>query len=219
MLKTITLAGSLGKKYGRVHRLDCADALDALRAFCAMLPGFQQDFVRLKYRVVLNDAPMTNREELKLPAHTIRFVPVVSGAGHGIGEVVAGALLLVAAFYAPELAVSLGATAAEGAAAGSMAFSLGASMVLTGLAQAIAQPPLMGTNSYLFSGPVNSTKQGNPVPILYGTLMIGSQVISANLQAYDIAIGPPTTNTTTSTSISSNGTITTVNQSVSKGAV
>ena len=48
MLKTVTLAGSLGKKYGRVHRLACSDALDAVRAFSVLLPGFQQDFVRLK---------------------------------------------------------------------------------------------------------------------------------------------------------------------------
>ena len=217
MLKTVTVAGALGKRYGRVHRLDCADALDALRACCALFPGFARDFVQLKYRVVLDGVPVTDREELGLPAHEIRFAPVVSGAGHGLGEVFLGAALIAAAVFMP--AGFLGMSAATESAVGSMAFSLGASMVLTGLAQAISQPPQTGTNSYLFSGPVNSTKQGNPVPILYGQLMIGSQVASANLQAYDIAIGPPTTNTGTSTSISSNGTITTVNQSVSKGAV
>lgn len=221
MLKTITLAGALGEKYGRVHRLDCTDALDAIRAFCAMLPGFQQDFVRRRYRVVLDGVPVTNREELGLPAREIRFAPVISGAGHGVGEVIVGALLIVAAYYTGGASTALGfGTAAEWGAVGSMAFSLGASMVLSGLAQALSQPPQQTySQSYLFNGPVNSTQQGNPVPILYGQLMIGSQVASANLQAYDIAIGPPTTNTGTSTSISSNGTITTVNQSVSKGAV
>ena len=221
MLKTITLGGALGEKYGRVHRLDCTDALDAIRAFCAMLPGFQQDFARRKYRVVLDGVPVTNREELGLPAHAIRFAPVVGGSGRGVGEIIVGALLIVAAYYTGGASTALGfGTAAEWGAVGSMAFSLGASMVLSGLAQALSHPPQQQTysQSYLFNGPVNSTQQGNAVPILYGQLMIGSQVASANLQAYDIAIGPPTTNTGTSTSISSNGTITTVNQSVSKGA-
>lgn len=220
MLKTVILNGVLGKKYGRIHKLDCADALDAIRAFCAMFPGFQQDFVKLAYRVVLDGTPMTNREELRLPAREIKFAPVIRGAGRGTGEIIVGILLIVAAYYSGGISTALGGTAAEGAAGGSMAFSLGASMIMTGLAMAISQPPQqLYSQSYLFSGPVNSTRQGNPVPILYGQLMIGSQVASANLQAYDIAIGPPTTNTTTSTSIASNGTVTTVNQSVSKGAV
>jgi predicted phage tail protein len=224
MLKKITLGGVLGKKYGRVHRLDCADALDAIRAFCAMLPGFRQDFARLKYRVVLDGAPVTNREELGLPAREIRFAPVVGGSGRGVDEVIVGVLLIVAAYYSAGASTALGfGTAAEWGAAGSMAFSLGASLVLSGIAQAMAQPPQQqqdqaNTRSYLFNGPVNSTQQGNPVPILYGQLMIGSQVASANLQAYDIAIGTPTTNTGTSTTIAPNGTITTTNQSVSKGA-
>jgi predicted phage tail protein len=35
--------------------------------------------------------------------------------------------------------------------------------------------------SYAFNGPVNTTAQGNPVPVGYGRLRVGSQVISAGL--------------------------------------
>ena len=35
--------------------------------------------------------------------------------------------------------------------------------------------------SYAFDGAVNTTRQGNPVPICYGSMIVGSQVISAGL--------------------------------------
>ena len=50
--------------------------------------------------------------------------------------------------------------------------------------------PLAGTDrgeqtdqnpSYLFNGPVNTIKQGGPVPLLYGRMMVGSQVISSGI--------------------------------------
>jgi predicted phage tail protein len=35
--------------------------------------------------------------------------------------------------------------------------------------------------SYAFDGAVNTAAQGNPVPICYGRLIVGSQVVSAGL--------------------------------------
>ena len=40
--------------------------------------------------------------------------------------------------------------------------------------------------SYIFNGAVNLTAQGNPVPICYGRMRIGSVVISAGLSTEDI---------------------------------
>ena len=37
--------------------------------------------------------------------------------------------------------------------------------------------------SYAFDGPLNTTAQGNPVPLAYGKILAGSQVISAGLEA------------------------------------
>ena len=52
--------------------------------------------------------------------------------------------------------------------------------------KAIANPstdPTKLANSYLFNGPVNVINEGGPVPLGYGRLMIGSQVI---MSSYDI---------------------------------
>ena len=40
--------------------------------------------------------------------------------------------------------------------------------------------------SYIYNGAVNLTAQGNPVPILYGRMQVGSVVVSAGLSVEDI---------------------------------
>ena len=40
--------------------------------------------------------------------------------------------------------------------------------------------------SYIFNGAVNLTAQGNPVPLLYGRMRVGSVVVSAGLSVEDI---------------------------------
>jgi hypothetical protein len=44
--------------------------------------------------------------------------------------------------------------------------------------------------SYAFNGPLNTQAQGNPVPVLYGELIVGSAVLSAGITAKDQAIVP-----------------------------
>lgn len=218
MLKTIRLYGHLGERFGKEHRLDVSSPLDAVRAFSALFPGFREEFAPSRYHVILDGVAAASTEELRLPAREIRFVPVAAGASHGIGEMLLGAAIIVASFYAPEVVAGMGFSASAGTAVGGMALSFGATLLFGGLAQALAKSPqTQNSNSYLFSGPVNTTQQGNPVPILYGRLMIGSQVVSASLQAYDIAIGSPTTNTGSTSTVLPNGTIAVNNQSSFKG--
>ena len=207
MLKTIVLHGSFGSRFGRRHRLDVASPLDAIRALSVLQPGFMQALVAYRpgFRIVLDRVPLSSREELALPGReTIRIVPVVAGAGGGIGQIFIGVALVVGAFFTGGADLALAPEATLGftlttTTLGGMALSFGASLVLGGLSQMLAQTPDTSSRgqgqgldsaSYLFNGPVNTTQQGNPVPILYGRLIIGSQVVSASVQAYDIAIAP-----------------------------
>ena len=63
-------------------------------------------------------------------------------------------------------------------------------MLLGGIAQMISPQPDLGFNngkeaarleSFTFSGIVNTSKQGLPVPIAYGRVYAGSAVISSGL--------------------------------------
>ena len=197
MLKTIKLYGHLARKFGKVHKLAVADTRDAIRALSALHPGFQQALVAHGpgYRIWVDDTALTQKEELALPGRTeIRIVPEISGAGRGVGQIFIGLALVAAAFFAPEFLPTLGMSQGFTTAAAGMAFSFGATLILGGLAQMLAKNPQSNSKdnstSYLFNGPVNSTAQGNPVSILYGRLIIGSQVVSASIASYDIAIEP-----------------------------
>jgi hypothetical protein len=72
--------------------------------------------------------------------------------------------------------------------------ALGVALVLSGVASMIAgTPKTLSTDSqaaqeadklasYQFSGPVNAAGQGNPVPVVYGELIVGSQVVSMGIR-------------------------------------
>jgi predicted phage tail protein len=196
MLKTIKLYGHLGRQFGKIHTLSVANPLETVRALSALYPGFEKALVchSQGYRIVLDNAPLMSRDELMLPGQMqIKIIPVISGAGTGVGQLFMGVALMVGAIYAPEFLPGFGASAGVTTAIGNMAFAFGATLILGGLAQMLAKNPNTKPNdtaSYLFNGPVNTTTQGNPVPILYGRLIIGSQVVSASVQAYDLPIAP-----------------------------
>ena len=45
----------------------------------------------------------------------------------------------------------------------------------------------LDTNSYIFGNTNNNVTQGFSIPVLYGQLRIGSNVISTNAQSIDIS--------------------------------
>ncbi|AHC48245.1 Phage tail assembly protein I [Achromobacter xylosoxidans NBRC 15126 = ATCC 27061] len=74
-------------------------------------------------------------------------------------------------------------------------FSMGVSLALGGVVQMLspqqralsaADRPENGA-SYNFNGPVNTSAQGNPVPVLYGRMIIGSATVSAGIFSEDQA--------------------------------
>ena len=194
-LKTIRLYGPLGEQFGRVWRLDVKSPAEAIRALCYQLPGFRQYLQRNSapgYRV-LADTNARDNNTLAVPtcAGTIRIVPVVCGAGKGLGQVFLGAALMATLWYAPGFnSIALGSTVWQGGMA------LGFSMVLGGLSQALTKAPNTQNTSverpenkpsYAFDGAVNTAAQGNPVPVCYGEMIVGSQVISAGMVAEQVA--------------------------------
>jgi predicted phage tail protein len=111
---------------------------------------------------------------------------------------------LIALSFIPVGGAFAGVTAAGGTFGGAAAatagvaipfasnalFGIGASLVLGGVAQMISPQPQLGLNtgkeaarleSFTFSGIVNTSKQGMPVPIAYGRVFTGSAVISYGL--------------------------------------
>ena len=119
---------------------------------------------------------------------TLKIIPVIAGKG-GLGKVVLGAALIGASFYLPG-ATYFSAMSSFSINASAIASSIGFSLLLGGVSQMLFAPPKAKINngekssnlpSYAFAGAVNTTGQGNPIPICYGQLRVGSQVISTGL--------------------------------------
>lgn len=194
-MKTIILLGELGKRYGRRHLLDVKSPAEAVRALCANFKDFAA-FVsasserNVGYRV-LNMRDDVAEDELHNPASKrITIAPVVAGAGGSIGKILVGAALIASAFLVP----GLGATVLFGTTTlATVAFSVGVSLALGGVAQMLApqpkapEPSETTPPSYVFDGAVNTTAQGQPVPVGYGRMIVGSAVISAGVSVEDIA--------------------------------
>ncbi|HAU9468693.1 TPA: tail assembly protein, partial [Escherichia coli] len=126
----------------------------------------------------------------------IHIVPRLAGAGgNGVFQVVLGVAAIVGSFFTggATLAAWGAALSAGGLTATTMLFSLGASMILGGVAQMLAPkaktPEYKSTdngkqNTY-FSSLDNMIAQGNPMPVPYGEMLVGSRRISQDISTRD----------------------------------
>jgi predicted phage tail protein len=112
---------------------------------------------------------------------------VGSAATAGSAAVAATATTAAVAAVAPVAAVAASGVAGAIGATGMAAMSyLGTGLLLGGAAMMLAPDVPDGNSSekaenYLFGGPVNTVKQGQPIPLVYGRAIVGSKTISASL--------------------------------------
>ncbi len=194
--RVVRLYGWLGTRFGREHRLAVASPAEAVRALCALLPGFERAVANSERRGVrfacFAGRRNLSEDELRYPvgADAIRIAPVLAGAKNGglFQTVLGAALIAAAAIYSGGLAAAFTAGGLTQATA-----TLGLSMMLGGVAQMLSpQQRLLSAKdgpengaSYNFNGPVNTMAQGNPVPLLYGEMFVGSATISAGIYSED----------------------------------
>ena len=205
MLRKIKLYGQLAKFIGkRVLEADVATAAEAMRMLVANFPGLEKHMADQHYRVTVGTYDLA-LDEIHDPAgqQDIMIAPVVAGAGGSFGKILAGiALVAFAIAFAPLGAGFLGA----GLKAGGSAFvlgagasvaigSIGASLILGGVAQLLTPVPKVpqGPSSdndprktFNFSGIQQTSRQGVPVPCVYGLTLVGSVVISAGTDTVQV---------------------------------
>jgi len=205
LLRTVKLYGHLGKTFQKEWKLDVKTPAEAIRAISANCKGFRSYLERYSepgYRVLVGESELS-RDTLSHPPGrgVIKIIPVVAGGGKGFFNIILGAALIIAAPYASGLASSaflageIGlATLGTVAHLTAFAQTIGIAMALSGVAGLLAPSPSTATEerpenkpSYAFNGPINTVGQGNPVPILYGELIVGGQTISAGLSLDDIS--------------------------------
>jgi predicted phage tail protein len=199
----IRLHGALGRRYGHSHRLvlEAPSARAALRALCVRHDGFAADLAGGTYRVYVGREALTLEEIERNAEATIRVLPVVEGSGGAAGRVLMGAALIALMFVPGVGQVTAGGVVTAGffgATATTLITSIGAGMLLGGISQLLFAPratttadrPSEAANrdpSAVFSGPVNTSAEGNCVPLAYGRVKAGGQLISSGITVEQLA--------------------------------
>ena len=198
MLRKIKLYGQLAKFIGkRVLEADVATAAEAVRMLVANFPGLEKHMADQHYRVTVGTYDLT-LDELHDPAgqQDIMIVPVMAGAG-AVGRILAGIAIVALSFGIGALAsagVTLGGIGGIGTI-GTAFVGIGASLILGGVAQLLSPVPKVpqGAGSdndprktFNFSGIQQTSRQGVPVPCVYGLTLVGSVVISAGVDTVQV---------------------------------
>tara|TARA_Y100000004_G_scaffold39400_1_gene42423 strand:- start:697 stop:1329 length:633 start_codon:yes stop_codon:yes gene_type:complete len=190
-LAKVNFHGNLGKRLGRKSwNLSVSSVREAFHAVNTLTERklskiFLADHEkRLRYQVKINNKPIDSSNInpdniqtildselcINTKIETIDIIPLLEGSGSkvmGVIMTVVGVVLI----------------ATGNVAAGLALLSAGASVLL-------AKPPKFDDFreieegkkkvSYLFDGPTNAANEGGPVPIGYGRLIVGSQVIQTS---------------------------------------
>lgn len=207
-MTNVKFHGRLGKVFGKEWNLAVNSIGEAIHAI-NILKGrklypwlLDQDKKGIRYKIIINDKPFKtdlNLNDINNVFSTelvckyeklkkIDIVPVIEGAGDdilGIFTLVLGVVLIATGIFAP---LSIGLKAA---------FIIGGVALLAGgIASLLMKPPEFedfreiekkGRTSYLFNGPQNTTNEGGPIPIGYGRLIVGSQVVASSYVISDIS--------------------------------
>jgi predicted phage tail protein len=200
MLRKIKLYGRLAKFVGqRVFEADVASAAEAVRFLLVNFPQLEKHMADQHYRVSVGKYALT-LDELHDPAgqQEIKIVPVLAGAG-ATGRIIAGVVLFAIATLATAGGGAIfGAAFAKNIGLLAVTQAIGVSLVLGGVAQLLTPTPQINTpgtpqdnndprKSYSFSGIQQTSRQGVPVPIVYGETVVGSVVVSAGIDTVQVA--------------------------------
>jgi predicted phage tail protein len=192
----VMIHGALGLKYGRKHRFKIEKLSELTSAFEANFKNYRFEMLKLldkgiDYKVIDPEKPDQNFKtlnefmEAKAP-EVIHVVPSIGGSG-----LVALAVQTVTSVIGAvgSSIFSLGATLGSGTFWGNLLVG----MLFQGLISLLFKPKSdqkvkakVDTASYVFSSLENNATQGFPVPLLYGELRVGSNIVGTNMINQDL---------------------------------
>jgi len=175
----VRLHGALGAEFGRRWDLDIQSPIEAVAAIEAGRPGFRAAIRRLdrsgmvfRVRTKAHDYSDEDVAVSLGSATRLDIIPIVRGASAGIRFVIGSALLILG--WGNPIAMSIGSTLVFGA-------------ITEWLTPTPKREAYNNVESWTLSGPTNTVQQGAVVPVIYGEVLTGSQVISAGISAADLS--------------------------------
>lgn len=162
--------GILAKKYGKVHKFALTKPKDLLLAMEANDDSFPLEIKKLAeknihYTFVVNNRWVKNNESIgNEKIKKLDFVPIILGSGPTGFAIASLVVSIASAVYAYVQAGKVEYPKIPGAEATSSALS----------------------RSLAFSNRENILEQGNPVPLVYGRLRVGSFVIQSTVKSFPL---------------------------------
>ena len=198
MLRKVKLYGELADFVGH-KELDAVinSTADAIRFLVTNFPKLEAHMADRHYQVLVDDYEI-GEEDIHNPIgqSDISIVPVISGAGGGLGRTLLGVAMIGLAFAMPGANFSgLGFSAAKGFSGFQAAIgNIGIALTLQGVSQMLfplPQPQDFSNEedpriSFSFSGVQNTSRAGTSHPIAYGEIVTGSVVISAGIDTNQV---------------------------------
>ena len=200
----VKLMGELGEKFGTDWHMATSSFRDIFKLIDCQTEGFKQYILESAEKGI--DFDILNGEEfledgysvmLEKPKDIVVITPKAAGAGFSDAlKIIVGAVLI---WYGPgwiegltaeaQVAAGVANTTGVTTQASQMAIAkygqvaawglstLGVGLAMSGvIGYMTPESPSESGDSYLFDGPQNNTKQGVPVPLLYGQLIVGGAI-------------------------------------------
>jgi predicted phage tail protein len=188
-MTNIILHGILAKEFGGNFRMKIHKAINVVKAIDVNRRTFNKRIFELSreglnYTMIVDGKKITELEELNIQKEPqeIHLVPLIMGSG--------GVALVTALGFATTAGTLVGGAAFAAAAINFViltAVSVGLQMLLA--PKPDAGPPISSSTkalaeSFAFSNKANVAAQGSAVPIGYGRLKVGSQLIQMSIKSY-----------------------------------
>lgn len=230
MRQVVRLLGDLGERYGAEHVYqDLRTPADAIKLLCINKPKLQEELIHahengVGYRLIQADTDL-GYEDLQLPLGTndLILTPVVAGSGGSTSQILLGVGLIAASLAFPGGGLFggtvfgfLGGPAASAAVlttVGTAVSAVGASLILSGVANLLSPQPtipnLSGSatrgsgesgstdgpqsvirgaddrQSYMYTGATNTVGLGATIPVVYGEVLAGSHLLTTFVEIAD----------------------------------
>ena len=199
MFRKVKLYGELADFVGH-KELEAVinSTADAIRFLVSNFPKLEAHMSQRYYKVLVEDYEI-GEEDIQNPIgqSDISIVPVIAGAGGGLGKTLLGVAMIGLAFAVP---ASLGGSIAftkSGITGGALTkglFGIGAALTLTGVSEMLFPLPKLPDFSneedprisFSFSGIQNTSRAGTSIPLCYGEIVTGSVVISAGIDTHQV---------------------------------
>ena len=194
MLRKVKLYGELADFVGH-KELDAVinSTADAIRFLVSNFPKLEAHMANRHYQVLVDDYEIGEKDiHNPIGQSDISIVPVIAGAGGGVGKTLLGVALIGISLASGG---GLGVFLKEGFTGfAAIGMNVGMGLTLMGVSEMLfplPQPQDFSNEedpriSFSFSGVQNTSRAGTSHPIAYGEIVTGSVVISAGIDTNQV---------------------------------